>query len=160
MALGHHRHRWPHAVAFVQPTGGGAARFLSTGLGKPLLEALPAGFARRTGAGQARHILPVLANAGRHGPEGLTVPEGVTPVFPPPYGPELRPAERPWPLVDGPVADRRFATLADLDATAAERRRRLDPASIRPHTRFHRRPKPISPDRSPGDGMTPAAWSR
>jgi hypothetical protein len=31
-------------------------------------------------------------------------------------------------------ANRHFATLADLDATVAERCRRLDPASIRPHT--------------------------
>jgi hypothetical protein len=46
-------------------------------------------------------------------------------------------------VVDEPVATRRCATLADLDAVVAERRRRLDPATIRPHTSCHRWPKPV-----------------
>jgi transposase len=146
IALGHHRYRWLHVTAFVQPTSGEAVWFLSTGLSKPLFEALLASFARRTGAGRARHIVLVLDNAGWHGPEGLTVPEGITLVFLPPYSPELQPAERLWPLVDEPVANRHFATLADLDATVAERCRRLDPASIRPHTHFHWWPKPVQPN--------------
>ena len=56
-------------------------------------------------------------------------------VFLPPYSPELQPAERLWPLVDEPVANRHFATLADLDAVVAERCRRLDAAS---HQAAHR----------------------
>ena len=114
-------------------------------LSKPLFEALLASFARRTGAGRARHIVLVLDNAGWHGPEGLTVPEGITLVFLPPYSPELQPAERLWPLVDEPVANKHFATLADLDAVVAERCRRLDAAAIRPHTAFHWWPKPVQP---------------
>jgi len=49
-------------------------------------------------------------------------------------------------LVDEPVANRHFATLADLDAVVAERRRRLDPDTIRPHTSFHWWPKPVLPN--------------
>ena len=93
IALGHHRYQWLHVTAFVQPTSGEAVWFLSTGLSKPLFDALLASFARRTGAGRARHIVLVLDNAGWHGPEGLTVPEGITLVFLPPYSPELQPAE-------------------------------------------------------------------
>ena len=145
-ALGHHRYRWLHVAAFVQPTSGGVVWFLSTGRSKPFFEALLASFARRTGAGRARHIVLVLDNAGWHGPEGLTVPEGITLVFLPPYSPELQPAGRLWPLVDEPVANRHFATLADLDAVVAERCRRLDPAAIRPHTVFHWWPKPVQPN--------------
>ena len=63
-------------------------------------------------------------------------------VFLPPYSPELQPAERLWPLVDEPVANQHFATLADLDAV---RCRRLDTTTIRPHTAFHWWPKPIPP---------------
>lgn len=136
-------------TAFVQPTSGEAVWFLSTGLGKPLFEKLLAAFARETGAGRERHIVLVLDNAGWHGPKGLTVPDGITLAFLPPYGPELQPAERLWPLVDEPAANRNFATLDDLDAAVAERRRRLDASTLRPHTSFHRWPKPVQPNCQP-----------
>jgi hypothetical protein len=144
-ALGHHRYEWLHVTAFVQPTSGEAVWFLSTGLSKPLFEALLAAFARQTGAGRERHIVLVLDNAGWHGPEGLAVPDGITLVFLPPYSPELQPAERLWPLGDEPVANRHFATLADLDTVVAERCRRLDAADVRPHTDFHWWPRSTNP---------------
>ncbi len=75
----------------------------------------------------------------------LAVPDGVGPVFLPPYGPELQPAEHLWPLVDEPVVDRHFATLADLEAVVAERCRRLEAAAIRPHTDFHWWPRSAKP---------------
>ena len=146
IALGHHRYQWLHVVAFVQPTSGETIWYLCSGLSKPFFEALLAGFARRAGAGRQRHIVLVLDNAGWHGPEGLAVPEGISLVFLPPYSPELQPAEHLWPLVDEPVVNRHFATLADLEAVVAERCRRLDAATISPHTDFHWWPKPISPN--------------
>jgi transposase len=145
IALGHHRCQWLHVVAFVQPTGGEAAWYLATGLSKPFFAALLAGFARKVGAGRERHIVLVLDDAGWHGPEGLTIPDGIGLVFLPPYSPELQPAERLWPLVDEPVVNRHFATLADLEAVVAERCRRLDAETIRPHTDFHWWPKPAEP---------------
>ena len=111
-----------------------------------MFEGLLAGFAQKTGAGRDRHIVLVLDNAGWHGPKNLTVPDGITLAFLPPYSPELQPAERLWPLVDEPVANRHFATLADLDAVVAERCRKLDAATIRPHTSFHWWPKPVLPN--------------
>ena len=72
----------------------------STGLSKPLFEALLASFAQQAGAGRERHIVLVLDNAGWHGPKNLAVPDGITLAFLPPYSPELQPAERLWPLVD------------------------------------------------------------
>jgi transposase len=131
-------------IAFVQPTSGEALWYLATGLSKPFFAALLAAFARETGAGRERHIVLVLDNAGRHGPEGLAVPEGISLVFLPPYSPELQPAEHLWPLVDEPVANRHFAALADLEATIAERCRRLDATTIQPHTHFHWWPKPTA----------------
>ena len=146
VALGHHRYEWLHVTAFVQPTSGEAVWYLSTGLSKPLFEALLAAFARQTGAGRRRSIVLVLDNAGWHGPEGLAIPEGISLVFLPPYSPELQPAERLRPLVDEPIVNRHFATLAQLDATVAERCRSLDAATIRPHTAFHWWPKPKEPN--------------
>ena len=145
VALGRHRHRWLHVAAFVQPTSGEAVWYLSTGLSKPFFAELLAAFARQTGAGRERHIVLVLDDAGRHGPEGLAVPDGITLVFLPPYGPELQPAEQLWPLVDEPIVNRHLATIEELDAIVAERRRRLDPTTIRPHTDFHCWPRPTEP---------------
>src|SRR3712207_1126324 len=40
IGLGHHRYEWLHVTAFVQPSSGEAVWYLSTGLSKPLFEAL------------------------------------------------------------------------------------------------------------------------
>jgi len=145
IALGHHRCRWLHVVAFVQPTSGETVWYLCSGLSKPFFEALLAAFARQTGAGRRRHIVLVLDNAGWHGPEGLAVPDGISLVFLPPYTPELQPAEHLWPLVDEAVANTHFATLDALHAAVAERCRRLNLGTIRPHTDFHWWPRPTKP---------------
>jgi hypothetical protein len=63
-ALGHHRCKWLHVTAFVQPTSGEAVWFLSNGLSKPLFEGLLASFAQQTGAGRDRRIVLVLDNLG------------------------------------------------------------------------------------------------
>ncbi len=146
IALGHHRYQWLHVAAFVQPTSGEAVWYLCSGLSKPFFAELLAAFARETGAGRERSIVLVIDNAGWHGPEGLAIPDGISLVFLPPYSPELQPAEHLWPLVDEPIVDRHFATLADLEAVVAERCRRLEAAAIRPHTDFHWWPKPIRPN--------------
>jgi transposase len=146
VALGHHRYRWLHVIAFVQPTSGEAVWHLSAGLSKPFFEALLAASARETGAGRERSIVLALGNAGRHGPGGLAVPDGISLVLLPPHSPELQPAEHLWPSVDEPVANRHFATLADLEAVIAERRRRLAAEAIKPHTDFHWWPTPIRPN--------------
>ena len=138
IALGHHRYKWLHVTAFVQPTSGETAWYLSNAINKPLFEKLLEDFARQTGAGQQRIIVLVLDNAGWHGPANLTVPDGIRLVFLPPYTPELQPAERLWSLVDEPVANRYFETLDDLSETLAKRCCTLqdDPETISGHTDF------------------------
>ena len=42
------------------------------------------------------------------------------------YTPELQPAETLWTLVDEPIVNKHFETLAELDATVAERCVALD----------------------------------
>jgi transposase len=133
-------------VAFVQPTSGEVAWHLASGLSKPFFAAPLAAFARRVGAGRERHVVPVLDDAGWHGPGGLAVPEGISLVFLPPHSPELQPAERLWPLVDEPIVNRHFATLADLEAAIAGRCRRLEAAALKPHTDFHWWPRPATPN--------------
>jgi len=95
----------------------------------------------------------VLDNAGWHGPKDLAVPDGVTPVFLLLYNPEPQSAERLWPLMDKPAANRHVAILADRDAVSAERCHRLDPDAIRSHTDFHWRPGPVQPSWPTGSCM-------
>ena len=146
VALGHHRYQWLHVIASVRPTGGETVWHLSSGLSKPSFAEPLAAFARQTGAGRDRGIVLALGNAGWHGPEGLAVPDGISLAFLPPYSPELQPAERLWALVDEPIVNRHVASLAELDAIIAERCRRLEAASIKPHTDFHWRPRPTNPN--------------
>ena len=96
--------------------------------------------------GPRRSIVLVLDNAGWHGPEDLAVPDGISLVFLPPYSPELQPAERLWSLVDEPIVNRHVASLDELTTIIAERCRRLDAATLEPHTNFHWWPKPTKPN--------------
>src|SRR5215207_7816917 len=146
VALGHHRYEWLQVVAVVQPTSGEAVWYLCSGLSKPFFAERLATFARETGAGGWRSIVLALDNAGWHGPENLAVPDGISLVFLPPYRPELQPAERLWSLVDEPIANRHVASLDELTAVIAERCRRLDAATLEPHTNFHWWPKPTKPN--------------
>ena len=130
----------------MQPSTGETVWYLSSGLSKSFFAELLAAFARETGAGRARSIVLALDNAGWHGPEGLAVPDGISLAFLPPYSPELQPAERLWPLVDEPIVNRHVASLTELDAIIAERCRRLDATSIKPHTNFHWWPQPANPN--------------
>src|SRR5215207_2050518 len=63
------------------------------------------------------------------------------------HGPELQPAERLWSVLDEPLANRRFASLAALDTTVARRCLAVDADrdTLKAHTHFHWWPKPTKP---------------
>jgi transposase len=147
IALGHHRYEWLYVTAFVQPTSGEVIWYLSNGVSKPFFEALLATFAREVGAGRQRRIVLLLDGAGWHTEPGLIVPDGIRLVYLPPYSPELQPAERLWPLIDEPLVNRHFATLAELDATVAQRCLVLEAErdTLKAHTSFDWWPKPSKP---------------
>jgi transposase len=146
IALGHHRYQWLYVTAFVQPSTGETFWYLTSRVSKPLFQELLALFAREAGAGRERMIVLVLDNAGFHTPEGLSVPDGIRLVYLPPYSPELQPAEHLWGLVDEPLVNRYFETLADLEAVIAERCRYLEGErdTIKDPTDFHWWPKPVT----------------
>ena len=145
--VGHHRYEWLYLTAFVQPQRGEVAWYPSNGISKPFFEAVLESFARTVGAGRQRVVVLVLDNAGWHSKPKLKIPAGLHLVHLPPYSPELQPAERLWPLVDEPVANRYFETLGDLDDVLARRCLTLSgiPDLIRGHTRFHWWPNPAVP---------------
>lgn len=121
MALGHHRFKWLYVTAFVAPATGYTEWYLSNGVSKPFFEKVLAAFAKDVGAGPDKRIILLLDNAGWHTLPNLVVPEGLRLVYLPPYSPELQPAETLWTLVDEPIVNRHFDTIADVHAVVAER---------------------------------------
>src|SRR4051794_30553123 len=145
IALGHHRYKWLYVTAFVQPTSGETFWYVSNGVSKPFFAALLALFAREAGAGRERIIVLGLDSAGWHTAPNLVVPEGLRLAYLPPYSPELQPAEHLWPVLDEPLANQSFETLADLERTVADRCRVLDGDQLSLGTNFHWWPKPTKP---------------
>jgi transposase len=98
-----------------------------------------AAFAADAGIGATHRAVVVLDGAGWHTSRQLVLPDGIDLVVLPPAAPELQPAERLWPLVDEPVANRAFADLDALEDALATRCCTLaaDPRTIQAHTRFH-----------------------
>jgi hypothetical protein len=128
VALGHHRFEWLYVTVFVEPATGRTVWNISNGISKVHFELVLADFAKSVGAGPNNRIVLQLDNAGWHGPENLTVPDGIRLVFQPAHSPELQPAEHPtrlpqlegisddqWPFLDEPLVNRFFETIEDLD---------------------------------------------
>src|SRR3954449_13397872 len=145
IALGHHRYKWLYVTAFVQPISGETFWSISNGVSKPFFAALLALFAREAGAGRDRIIVRGLDSARWHTAPNLVVPEALGLADLPPYSPELQPAEHLWPILDEPLANRYFATLADLARVVTERCRILNRDQLKPGTNFHWWPKPATP---------------
>ena len=103
---------------------------------------------REAGAGKNRLIILVLDGAGWHSEPGLAVPDGLRLVYLPRYSPQLQPAECLWPVLDEPIANKYFETIADLDAVIAERCLTLEasPNLFEGRTNFHWWPKTHRPN--------------
>ena len=139
IAVGHHRFEWLYVTGFVEPATGRTVWNISNSICKAMFEAVLADFAKSVGAGKKKRVVVQLDNAGWHGPENLTVPDGIRLVFQPPHSPELQPSEHLWPFVDEPLVNAYFETIEDLDRIVAERCIQLTQqcAMIRASTLFH-----------------------
>jgi hypothetical protein len=80
-------------TGFVEPATGRNGWNISDAICNEIFEAALADFARSIGVGKKKHAVVQLDNAGWHGPENLTVTDGVRVVFQPSQSPELQPAE-------------------------------------------------------------------
>lgn len=119
LALGHHRYEWLYVTAFVAPATGESVWFVGNTVCKALFEGFLQAFAQQVGAGNSKTVVLVLDNAGWHTPAGLAVPEGMRLVHLPPYSPELQPAECLWQIVNEPIVNKHFPTLAELEAVVS-----------------------------------------
>ena len=138
IAVAEPRYEWLYLYGFVHPGSGATEWFLGNRVNTALFAAVLARFARAVGAGRDKAVILVLDRAGWHASGHLAVPAGVRLVFQPPYSPELQPAERLWPLAREAVANRHFASLAELDRALAARCLELadQPKTVKAHTRF------------------------
>ena len=138
VAVGHPRYEWLYLYGFVHPGTGEVVWFICSTVDAALLSAVLAVFAEQLGAGEDKLIILVLDNAGWHVSGDLAVPAGIELAFLPPCTPELQPAEHLWPLANEAVANKHFASLADLDAALGERCRTLAamPETIKAATNF------------------------
>jgi hypothetical protein len=134
----HQRYQWLYGYGLVRPTTG--ERWwclLPTGTVAAMQLAL-AEFARDAGIDARHRAVLVLDGAGWHTSTDLVLPNGIDLVLLPPASPELQPAERLWPLVNAPVANRTFADLDALEEVLVTRGQtlRADPAPVTHLTRY------------------------
>jgi transposase len=132
-------YEWRYVYGFVRPATG---QSWWCGLPRVTTEAMRlalAAFARDERIEATHRAVLVVDQAGWHVAHDLVLPAGIDLVFLPAYSPELQPAERLWPLVDEPVANRAFPDLDALEAVLVDRCRTLeaDPIRLTAHTRFH-----------------------
>jgi hypothetical protein len=133
-------------TGFVEPATGRTVWNVANSISKDLFELVLADFASTVGAGPEKRIVLQLDNAGWHGPENLTVPDGIRLVFQPAHSPELQPAEHLWEFLDEPLVNRHFETIEVLDLAVGERCVALTQQQdvIRASTLFHWWPHLIS----------------
>ena len=139
VALGHHRFEWLYVTGFVEPATGCTVWNVANNISKAYFERVLADFAKSVGAGPKKRIVLQLDNAGWHGPENLSVPDGIRLVFQPAHSPQLQPAEHLWAFVDEPLVNRYFGTIEDLDQVVGQRCVALmqQRGMIRDSTLFH-----------------------
>ena len=132
-------YQWLYVYGFVRPATGQSWWCLLPTVTVPAMALALASFARDEGIDAMHRAVLVVDQAGWHTSPELVLPEGIEVVFLPSASPELQPAERLWPLVDEPVANRAFPDLATLEAVLVARCRTLeaDWARIKAHTHFH-----------------------
>lgn len=148
----HPRYQWLYVDGFVEPTTGRTEWWIMPTVNSACCCQVLAKFAELRGAGPDKQLVVVWDQAGWHKSAQVTIPPHLHPVFLPAYSPELQPAERLWPLVNEPLANRTFTNLDELEATLCARCTTLDTRAdqIRALTHFHWWPaSPKNPEQSP-----------
>jgi transposase len=133
------KYQWLYVYGFTRPATGQSWWCLLPTVTTEAFALALATFARDEGIDATHRAVLVVDQAGWHTSPALGLPEGIEVVFLPAASPELQPAERLWPLVDEPVANRAFPALEALEAVLVARCRVLaaDRERIKSHTRFH-----------------------
>jgi transposase len=132
-------YQWLYVYGFVRPRTGQSWWCLLPTVTTEAFALALATFARDEGIDATHRAVLVVDQAGGHLAHDLALPDGIELIFLPPYSPELQPAERLWPLVDEPIANRAFPDLDALETVLVERCRALegDRPRLKARTRYH-----------------------
>lgn len=133
------KYQWKYLYCFVHPTSGRTVNLVGDQVCSFAMSAALAHFAQQVGAGPLRRIALVLDGAGWHKAKDLVIPEGIHPMFLPPYSPELQPAERVWPVINEGIANRGLPNMEALAAVINQRVEYLNQSTsrIRRLTAYH-----------------------
>lgn len=116
---------WSWLYAFVQPQSGDTYWWIVPYLNTEVFQQVLDDFAEHFQVGPNKRVILPLDRAKWHITEKLVVPEGIH-LFPlPPSSPELQPAERLWPLVNEPLANKAFSSIQAVEDIVFERCRQL-----------------------------------
>lgn len=119
------KREWLWLYGFVQPQTGNTYWWILPFVNTAIFSQVLKDFAEHFGVGASKRIVLPLDQAGWHVSPELEVPDGIHLVFMPPYSPELQPAERLWPLINEPLANQAFDSIADVEEAVYLRCQRL-----------------------------------
>jgi transposase len=130
---------WLYVYGFVRPATGQSWWCLLPAVNAIAFGLALAAFARDEEIDADHRAVLVVDQAGWHIAHDLVLPEGIHLALLPSYSPELQPAERLWPLIDEPIANRAFPDLDALETVLVDRCRTLeaDRTRLKAHTHFH-----------------------
>lgn len=115
------RFEWLWLYGFVHPQSGETYWWILPYVNTEIFNQVLADFASEFELGKEKQVLLVIDQAGWHISKDLIIPEGLHLSYLPSHSPELQPAERLWPLVDEPIANKSFKSLDDLEDAVYER---------------------------------------
>ena len=98
-------YKWTYLYGFVHPQSGKVFWLILPTVNTELFSLALEEFAREVGAGEDKHVLLVVDQAGWHTGGEVRLPEGVHLEFLPSGSAELQPAERLWPLSNEALAN-------------------------------------------------------
>lgn len=115
------RYEWVWVYGFVHPVSGETYWWILPRVNIDLFNRALADFAHHFGLGADKHILLTVDQAGWHTSDKVVLPEGLHLAFLPSYSPELQHAERLWPVLDEPIANRTFDKIEELEQVLCDR---------------------------------------
>lgn len=132
-------YEWSYLYGFVCPQSGEVYWLILPTVNVQLFSMALKEFAKEVGAGEDKHVLVVLDQAGWHTGGEVELPEGIHLEFLPKGSPELQPAERLWPLTNEAIANRLFEEIEQIEEALVKRCvELLDQAQIiRDLTNYH-----------------------
>jgi len=114
-------YKWTYLYGFVHPKSGRVFWMILPTVNTELFSLALEELAREVGAGEDKHVVLVVDQAGWHTAGEVLLPEGIHLEFLPSGSPELEPAERLWPLSNEAMANGLFEEIEQIEQTLLHR---------------------------------------